>query len=166
MSVEVQIVQVEEKETVVVDGTVFEVVSVGEQGPPGPPGPVGPPSDTIQVKYPAATALSGHIMTAVTTSRTLEPASNDNPAHALRLVGMTVGAADSGAPGTVQTFGEFEEPSWSWTPDQPVYLGKNGRLTQEPPAAPDAVFSLVVGVALAPTRIFLAPNFPIFLTQE
>lgn len=166
MTADVQIVEVHDKETVTVDKTVIEIVAVSEQGPPGIQGPVGPAGNTIQFTYPAASPLSGHVMAAVTTSRTLEPASNDNPAHAQRIAGMTVGAADAGAPGTVQLTGEFEEPSWSWTPDQPIYLGQAGRLTQIPPKAPEAVFSLVVGVALAPTRIFLGLQFPIFLTQE
>jgi hypothetical protein len=75
------------------------------------------------------------------------------------LIGMTLSAAVAGDTVSVQRYGVIEEPSWSWTPGLPVYLGHAGVPTQSLPG--DAVISQVVGIPTTPTRLFVAPREPV-----
>lgn len=111
----------------------------------------------------AATSLSGHRVVTPQPDGQLIYASNDNAAHLAVPLWITVGAASPGASVDVLITGTMIEPSWSWTPGAPVYLGVNGQLTQVPPAAPGAVFLAQVGTATSPTSLFVdrAPSIKI-----
>lgn len=111
----------------------------------------------------AATSLSGHRAVTPQANGQLVYASNDNPAHIAVPLWITVGAASPGSAVDVLITGMMIEPSWSWTPGSPVYLGANGQLTQTPPAAPGAVFLAQVGTATSPTSLFVdrAPSIKI-----
>ena len=128
-------------------------VDVSHGGVPGP-------DASVAVKT-CATAISGHAAVIVNSSGQLEYASNSLPSHSYRYLGITEGAAVSGATAKVRSFGELTEPSWSWTPDLPVYLGVGGGLTQTPPSAP--AFSLVVGFPATPTTLLIQRRDPIVL---
>lgn len=141
---------------------VIEVTTSGPRGPQGLPGEAGPPGDKL-VTYPAAHAISGHRLVIVDVAGAVTYADAATLEHLHRVVGMTTGAASAGAQVTVQRYGECTEPSWSWTPDVPVYLGAAGALTQTPPARPAAQFSLVVGVAMSSTTLFMALREPLVL---
>lgn len=146
---------------------VASVVSVGVQGPPGPrgadgaPGPTGPSGATVT--YAASQDLSGHRLVRLNDGQTLSYASALNLQDANFVVGMTLNAALAGDPVDVLLVGEVEEPSWGWTPNQPIYLGADGYMTQVP--APGSVFSLVVGFPISPTKAFISIREPIILTQ-
>lgn len=120
------------------------------------------PSDSMVVKI-AAAALSGHRAVVPTAGGSVEYADKTNSAHAHLRPGITTGAALTGAPVTVVMRGEITEPTWSWTPLAPIYLGLTGLLTQTAPTAPGAAFLLEVGVALSATSILVDPQFPISL---
>lgn len=83
--------------------------------------------------------------------------------HRGKLVGLTLSAASAGVTLDIRGDGEITEPSWSWTVDQPVYLGTNGLLTQTVPVKPSSEFLQRVGFAVAATRIFLLIEPPIVL---
>lgn len=91
-------------------------------------------------------------------------ASNDDPTHATRIVGMTTHAAIAGAPVAILTYGEITEPGWNWNVDQPVYLGIDGLITQIPPEAPDAKFLVVVGFPISATALYINLGASITLT--
>lgn len=121
-------------------------VEVGFQGPPGP---VGPPGGTHFV-LPAAVTLSGH--RAVTpTAGGAALADQADPAR-VQVIGITTGAVLAGADAIVQTIGRMDEPSWAWTPNQPLWLGNDGLLTQTPPPAG---FLVCLGVALSATSALI-----------
>lgn len=159
--------------TVVVQGTdptvviqpqlsrTVEVITAGPQGPTGPSGPPGPAGGNV-IALPAATALGGHRVVRSTGDGRCGYASADNPLHGDDVLGITLGAAVAGANANVQVAGEVTEPSWAWTPQEPVFLGANGVLTQEPPTEPDAAFVLIVGFATSPTGLMLRIEGPIY----
>lgn len=79
--------------------------------------------------------------------------------HADAVVGLTLHAATAGAPVTVRSAGDVLEASWNWVVSEPLFLGRNGTLTQ----APDPVgATLELGVATAPDRVLLRIQRPIF----
>lgn len=132
------------------------VALVGAPGPRGIPGPDG----GTALQYPAGESLGGHRMVVLDDAAEAIYADNGTPAHAVKVLGITTGAAAAGDAATIQTGGELTEPSWAWTLNQPVYLGTNGTLTQTPPVAG---FSLIVGFPITPTTIYMAIGQPITL---
>lgn len=78
----------------------------------------------------AGEALSGHRAVAISPAGFAVYASSDTAGAA--PIGVTTGAAASGAPITVQLYGVMTEFSWSWDLSRPVFLGVNGILTQNP----------------------------------
>lgn len=113
----------------------------------------------------AAGATGGHRMVILNAAGQVEYADALIPEHAMQVLGMTTGAAIAGGQVTVQQSGEITEPSWSWTMNQPVFLGTNGQLTQVIPALPTAAFSLVVGFPLAATRLLIRQREPLSLGE-
>lgn len=138
-----------------------EVITAGPQGPEGPVGPPGPAGGNV-IALPAATALGGHRVVRSVGDGMCGYASADNPLHGDDVLGVTLGAVVAGANTNVQVAGEIVEPSWTWTPQEPVFLGANGLLTQTPPTDPTAAFVLVIGFAASPTRLMLRIEAPIY----
>lgn len=124
----------------------------------------GPGTDSQQLQFMAEATLSGHRLVMLADSGRVAYASNAQLGHAGLVLGMTTGAAMTGAAVNVHRSGPFTEPSWSWTPDAPLFLGADGLFTQEPPQYPAAAFSLVVGFALTPTKILVGIHEPIILS--
>lgn len=127
------------------------LISSGDQGPPGPPGGV-----VIQ-------RSAGHLISAL---RVVYEASGlvyvldyRDAAHIDLLVGITMTAADGGAPIAIQRAGEISDSGWAWTPGR-VYLGVAGQLTQTPP---ETGYSVLIGSAVSATRIILNLQDPIEL---
>lgn len=93
-------------------------------GAPGVPGPPGPAAYTVT----AAEALGGN--RAVTVD-----GYHATPATLDKLIGITTGAVSLGEDATVVRWGIMTEPSWTWTADQPIFVGAAGVLTQTPPVS-------------------------------
>ena len=136
---------------------IVSVLTVG-QGPAGRPGtPGGAGAD-----YTAAAALSGHQAVALDAAGQAVYASADNPAHALRVAGITLGAAALGDSIAVQSSGLVEHSGWAFTPDAPVYVGVGGALVQSVPGT--AIYAQVIGKALSATRLLVGLQPPVVLT--
>jgi hypothetical protein len=133
----------------------------GLQGIQGEPGPAG--ESGVVIVAPAGLNLSGHRAVVLNNLGEAIYADNNTVLHATKFAGITQGAVNTGSSATLQQFGEITEPTWTWTVDQPIYLGTNGLLTQTVPTAPSAKFSLIIGVAQSATKIFLNPMPPIFI---
>lgn len=73
----------------------------------------------------AAEPLGGHRAVTVT-------GFHANPEDADLLAGITSAAGVLGSTVDVVVKGFVEEGSWNWTPDQPIFLGAAGVLTQNP----------------------------------
>lgn len=135
-------------------------VELGVPGPPGPPGPAG----AAAMNFTANGAIGGHRVLALDASNAVIYAGNDLPGTANKIIGMSLNAAAAGGALNVVRSGEVIEPSWAWNPTLPVYLGVNGTLTQTPPAAPAASFSLIVGFPTSATGLFVSVREPITIT--
>lgn len=145
-------------EAKVVVKTISEKVFVTktQQGPPGPPGPGGVTTHSL----PAGEILGGHRVV-VRGASGVAIASADNADHVARVIGITLGSATAGSPVTVQAAGAITELSWTWVPDEDIYLGLNGVLTQTIP--PTAAFAQRVGYAVNPTSMWVVLGEPIEL---
>lgn len=138
--------------------TVRTLMEWGVRGPPGPPGPVA----GALVKI-ASEALGGHRVVRSTSGVGVGYASADNPLHGDDVLGITQGAALLGGEVTITALDEITEPSWSWVPGEPLFLGLNGLPTQVvPEPGGDAEFSLVLGYAVSPTTIRVRIESPIY----
>ena len=130
----------------------------GQQGPSGPQGPAGPAGG--EAYYTAATDLGGHRAVRMT-SDGLGYADCTDATHAGTVAGVTPCASSAGTSTTLVRYGEMVEPSWSWTPDAPVFVGLDGVLTQTLPGS--AEFSLIIGVATSATSLFVRLREPVLL---
>jgi hypothetical protein len=112
-------------------------------------------------QLPAGINLSGHRVIALVGGVAVY-ADNTIAAHAHLAIGVNQSAAGIGT--LVEIFDDkiIEEPTWSWTTGEPVFLGTNGLLTQTPPVSP-ALFSLQIGNALSATKLNVNIQRPIFL---
>lgn len=140
-----------ERVALVRDTTARVVAVAGRQGIPGPAG-------NALVSGTAGEALGGHRMVTTNASGLLIHATNDNAAHAGRVVGMTTGAAASGDTATVQTAGAITESGWAWTPGSLLWLTTAGLISGTPPATG---WVQAIGYAQSPTTIFLQVAQPI-----
>lgn len=136
---------------------VIEVLAVAEQGPRGIQGPAGPAGGATTVTV-GAQPLSGHSAVAVDAAGLLIKADCTVPAQRGTVVGLLANAYTPGDQAVVQTAFTLEHAGWSWAPG-PVFVGAAGQLAQSLPAG--AVFSQVVGYALAPTLILVDIQPPI-----
>lgn len=138
----------------------IEVVTEGVQGPAGPAG-----KDAQDYTVTAQSPISGHrVVMFDRVTGALAYASCKVASDSTRALGISSNAAGIGGSVVIRTTGEMSEPSWAWSPDLPIFLGADGVLTQvEPSAASGDQFSLVVGIALTPTRIFVRLGAPLFL---
>ena len=141
---------------------VTVIITEGQQGPQGIKGDSGA-SGAVGVTRLAAIALGGHRLVMNAIDGRLIYASNDVEQSAYTILGITLGAAVVNASVDVQGFGLVTEPTWTWVPNAPIYLGTNGLMTQIVPSAPTALFSLVVGFAISATAIFLNLHEAIYL---
>jgi len=88
-------------------------------------------------------------------------ANQGNTAHAGKVIGLTQGAAASGAAVTILTQAYIDDGTFSFTPGQAVYFTGLGVLTTTPPTSG---FIQQVGVALTATRLLVNLAQPIILT--
>ena len=83
-------------------------------------------------------------------------------ASALQLtqVDKILGILDNS--GQTVTFGSVTNPSWTWTPDQALYLGGNGEIVTTS-TVDGASFSLKIGYAITSTKAFIKIGTPVVL---
>lgn len=110
---------------------------------------------------PAAGPISGHRALAATGDGHVRYASSAVLTDAHAVLGISLNAAADGAMVSIQHGGQIVEPSWNWTPQQPIFCGENGVLTQ---TAPTAGFVLIIATALSPTAIAVGIKQPIVIT--
>lgn len=103
--------------------------------------------------------LSGHRVVRFA-SGSLQYADKNEPTDPNLMYGLTLHAAAAGTRIKILTQGLVEEASWAWTPDEAIFLGNNGQLTQ---TIPTDGFSLIVGFAITSTLINFGIKMPIIL---
>ena len=136
------------------------ILSIGEQGPQGATGLSGTSyiPDVI-----SGSNLSGHRIVYLDTNGDAQYASSNNINHIGKVVGITTSATTTGSTTEIRTMGKFEEPSWNFDVNLPIYLGIDGLITQVTPALPNSLFSQIVGYVINPTNIYIQLQTPIIL---
>ena len=64
--------------------------------------------------------------------------------------------------GETVTFGSITNVSWTWTPEQSLYLGSNGDIVATS-TVNGAAFSIKIGYAISATKAFIKIGTPIVL---
>ncbi|TFF63306.1 hypothetical protein EIC84_00935 [Comamonas sp. A23] len=141
--------------------TVQEVVVLTEcqQGPPGPPGVPGPAGGQVLQRM-AGMDTSALLVVYEDLFGAVWPADPDVESDVLALLGVTVSAAAGGQPINVQRIGPVDDDAWQLEPGKRVFLGRQGRLTQEPP---QGGYDVLIGTAITATRLLLNIQDPIEL---
>ncbi len=83
-----------------------------------------------------------------------------NSEHVRRLLGMSTSSGTAGNPINLRLEGKYQDASWSWDVNQPLFLGANGTFTQVAPATGNLV---VLGHAIKSDTILLNFEKPIAL---
>lgn len=117
-------------------------------------------SGASDLAYIADGALGGHRVVRATTAGKVGYVDPSDPAQAHAALGLTTGAAIDGAPIYVRYGGALTEPSWSWTPNQPIFAGASGIPTQTPPVSG---FHAPIGVATSATSMVVQIKTPVVL---
>lgn len=118
---------------------------------------VGNPGSNVVLSLTAGEALSGHKVVRSSGGQALY-ANSAISSHGAAVIGITTAAASSGAAVSVQSQGTMTEPSFAFTPGQPIYLSGTGGLSHTP-ASSGVV--LQVAVALTATTIIIDIKQPI-----
>lgn len=147
------------------DNTLLEPVqelvllTEARQGPPGPAGIPGPAGGQV-LQRKAGMDTSALLVVYEDLFGSVWPADPDAESDVLALLGVTVSAAVAGQPINVQRLGHIDDEAWQLQPGKRVFLGAQGRLTQEPP---QAGYDVLIGMAISQTRLLLNIQDPIEL---
>jgi hypothetical protein len=133
--------------------SVIKSDSVVVSGLMGPPGPQGIPGTYTEEGFVSAANIGGHSVVSINAMGQLVVASCDqyNTNH---VIGITINAVVAGNQTLVTTKGSVEHLGWTLNPDQPVFLGINGAITQTVPLT--ATYQKVIGYAVSATRLTLS----------
>jgi hypothetical protein len=149
------------KEAPIIELSASRLLTLRPLGARGPQGPAGSAVDTATVGEAriADGNVGGH-RAVIATAVGVAHANASNVAHARKVYGITLGAADSGDEVQVVTRGRMQEAGWNWTPDAPIFFNGAGVLTQ---TVPTDVYVVRVGTALSATVIFVEIGEPIII---
>jgi hypothetical protein len=103
----------------------------------------------------AGEALGGHRAVKADSSGEAVYPDISAPGDGAAIIGITAGSASISASVSVQTSGEMDEPSWTWTPGLPVFADDDGLLTQ---SVPSGTWIRVIGLAALSTRLVIRPD--------
>lgn len=112
----------------------------------------------VRITLVAASNINGGAAVKVTPAGLMDLPSQTALADGLAVVGVSVGAVLAGVSGPVQISGALFEPSWTWTPGQPVYAADAGLLTQ---AVPAGKWLLQIGEARDANTLVIQPRIVI-----
>ena len=114
---------------------------------------------TTMLKVTAGTGgLPAYRIVYITSSSTALAASNANPTHMGRVVGMTVETIAEGEAGLVRRIGRIENESWNLTPGTPYFLGEGGEIISSVPVTGVIQY---VGVAESQHVLALSLGIPV-----
>jgi hypothetical protein len=120
---------------------------------PGIPGPPGLGSGTNTIDVSAGQAIGGHRAVAVGGVYADQSSTPE-------VLGISTAAYSAGQLMALRDSGLISEPGWTWSVNQPIYLGNTGALTQ---AAPASGYVVELGVATSATQMRISIQPPIFM---
>lgn len=112
-------------------------------------------SDSLNLQFTNANAVTYRMVSLNSSAQTVLASSLD-----IGQVDKVIGMLDSD--GETVAFGVVTNPSWSWTPEQSLYLGSNGTVVTTS-TVDGAAFSLKIGTAISSTQAFIKIGTPIIL---
>jgi len=112
-------------------------------------------AESLNVEFENSTGIAYKVVSLDATANTVLASSLD-----LTQIDKILGVLDSS--GETVTFGSITNPSWTWTPEQSLYLGSNGDVVTTS-TINGAVFSLKLGYAISATKAFIKIGTPIVL---
>ena len=140
--------------------TVSAFINCGFQGPPGKPGRPAESGDTF-IQAVASTAVGGHKLVYMQDNGEVAVATCYLPEAAGRVVGMTMHAAEAGAPVDVMQRGVVADDSLSFPVAGDLVLGDGGRAEIAVPSG--ALFSLPVGFTTGDKSLYISIGRAVFL---
>lgn len=149
--------EVEREYLVSLEQPELQTVTLGEQGPAGRPGIPGPAGGSALQRDAGETVSALRVL--YERGGKVYALDYRDGAHIDLLLGVSLTAADTDQPLTIQRSGVLDDSGWSWALGR-VWLGINGALTQTPP--PDG-YDVLIGAAVSATRITLNIQDPIEL---
>jgi hypothetical protein len=155
------------EDTIVVsEEDVTTILSSATQGPPGPQGsigPAGPPGAgiSVQVGLPTRSPISGQRVLTVDNDGYAIHADRTIIDHMTKIVGVSTHAVTDNGFVQITSSGYLEESTWNWAPNDPVFLGLNGELTQ---AIPTSGFMIIIATVLSPTKLLINMKEPIIIS--
>ena len=103
------------------------------------------------IRRTAGQNLSGHkVISAASDGKALY--ADVNTVTTTAIIGISLNAALHNDTVNVQNSGTLQHSGWSFTPQEPVFVGLNGQLTQTPL---NAAYSAEIGVAISPDTILI-----------
>ena len=131
--------------------------ATGAEGAPGPRGATGATGDTGPMGpggqllwLPAAETLSH--LDAVAPNGVGGAIRADNGNYTGCVLGLCNADTPQGSLAAIALAGHVSNPMWNWNPHKPIFLGRNGELTQTVPLPGRAV---QIAFPLSPTSLFL-----------
>jgi hypothetical protein len=112
-------------------------------------------AESLNVQFSNSTGATYKVVALDSTANTILASASD-----ITQVDKILGILDSS--GQTVTFGSITNPSWTWTPEQSLYLGSNGDVVTTS-TINGAAFSLKLGYAISATRAFIKIGTPIIL---
>lgn len=103
------------------------------------------------IRRTAGQNLSGHrVISAASDGKAIY--ADVNTVTTSAIIGISLNAASLNDAVNIQTSGMLQHTGWSFTPQEPVFAGLNGQLTQTPP---NAAYSAEIGVALSTDTLII-----------
>jgi hypothetical protein len=112
-------------------------------------------AESLNVQFSNSTGATYKVVALNSTANTVLASASD-----ITQVDKILGILDSS--GQTVTFGSITNPSWTWTPEQSLYLGSNGDVVTTS-TINGAAFSLKLGYAISATKAFIKIGTPIVL---
>jgi hypothetical protein len=112
-------------------------------------------AESLNVQFDNSTGATYKVVALNSTANTVLASASD-----ITQVDKILGILDSS--GETVTFGSITNPSWTWTPEQSLYLGSNGDVVTTS-TINGAAFSLKLGYAISATKAFIKIGTPIVL---
>lgn len=117
-------------------------------------------AELLAKKFTAGENIGQYDIVHLTTSSQVFKSTKDSSYENARILGVTTESASTGNLITVQMFGVIEDPSFSFTASQPIFLNTSGGITETAPSA-SGEFISQLGESLGSGAIFVRPQEPV-----
>lgn len=122
-----------------------------------------PQATSLQKTYTTGEDISALQVVRLDASELVFKATSDTIYSDSKAIGISLTSATTGNDASVLMFGILEDNIFSYTPNEPLFVGLNGVITDIPPSQPTNSFSTQIGHGLGAGSIFVSIREPIGL---